>query len=168
MNPPTITLGVFRRLDNRFEGESDESPRAVELHNRRKDALHAIFGPGAPVQVLDWGDTDDTRPHEFVTLTLASLSGAVFTYAVVPGLKWLGEKLAEKAVDEGASELIKYLVSKLRRPQDAKQFLNFSIQLQNGIQVAVDPPDRGATIYVSLPDGTRVQFNYMASKQTSR
>jgi hypothetical protein len=167
MTALSITLGVFRRLDNRFEGESDESPRAVELHRRRKDALHAIFGQGAPVQVLDWGDTDDTRPHEFVTLTLASLTGAVFTYAMVPGLKWLGEKLAEKAVDEGASQVIKYLVSKLRPPQETQQLLNFSIQLPNGTQVAVDPPDRGATIYVSLPDGTSVRFNYGPPKRTA-
>lgn len=62
MTEYSMTLGVFRRLDNRSEGESDDSPRAVELHNRRKDALHAIFNQGGPIQVLDWGDTVDERP----------------------------------------------------------------------------------------------------------
>ena len=31
-----INLWVYRRLDNRFEGLSDDSPRAIELHIRRK------------------------------------------------------------------------------------------------------------------------------------
>jgi len=33
-----IRLGVFRRLDNRLEGLDDQSPRALELHTRRKRA----------------------------------------------------------------------------------------------------------------------------------
>jgi hypothetical protein len=156
----TIALGVFRRLDNRFEGQSDESPRALELHIRRKEALHAVFGIGSPLTVLDWGDTDDTRPHEFVELSLASIAGAAFTYAVVPGLKWLGEKLAEKAIDAGASEVIKYIVSKLRPQQEAKQLLDIIIRLPDGTQVAVDPPDRGATILLSLPGGASLTVNY--------
>jgi len=51
----TLTLGVFRRLDNRFEGLSDDSPRALELHNRRRDALHEVFEVSTSVAVVDWG-----------------------------------------------------------------------------------------------------------------
>ena len=36
-----LKLGVYRRLDNRAEGLGDDSPRAIELHNRRKKALSA-------------------------------------------------------------------------------------------------------------------------------
>ena len=49
----SITLGVYRRLDNRFEGLSDDSPRALELHNRRKDALHAVLDVEPNIQVTD-------------------------------------------------------------------------------------------------------------------
>ena len=50
-----ITLGVYRRLDNRFEGLSDDSPRALELHDRRKDALHAAFHSDPVFRVKNWG-----------------------------------------------------------------------------------------------------------------
>jgi len=41
-----LWVGVYRRLDNRAEGLSDDSPRAVELHNRRKKALHDALEDG--------------------------------------------------------------------------------------------------------------------------
>src|SRR6266851_462638 len=97
---PRIEVGVFRRLDNRFEGLSDESPRGLELHNRRMEALHEVFDAEKSVEVLDWGQTNDTQSHEFVELLIGTVAAQTFQYAVVPGLKFLGQKLAEKAVDE--------------------------------------------------------------------
>src|SRR2546429_7702673 len=84
-----IKLGVYRRLDNRFEGLSDDSPLALELHNRRKSALHDVLDGEKSIEVLDWGHTDDKQSHELVELILISLAPAVFTYAIVPGLKYV-------------------------------------------------------------------------------
>ncbi|SRR6266568_2880808 len=94
---PRITLGVFRRLDNRFEGLPDDSPRRLELHNRRKEALHKAFDGEKSVEVLDWGQTNDAQSHEYVELLIGAVAAQTFQYAVVPGLKFLGQKLAEKA-----------------------------------------------------------------------
>jgi hypothetical protein len=59
-HPLKILLSVYRRLDNRSEGLPDDSPRGLELHNRRKEALHeALVGEGWEVQ--DWGVTDGAR-----------------------------------------------------------------------------------------------------------
>jgi hypothetical protein len=88
-----IKVGVFRRLDNRFENLGDDSPRALELHNRRKEALHEVFDGRKSVEVIDWGQTDDAQPHEFVEIVVGALAVKVFQ----PGLKFLGQKLAEKA-----------------------------------------------------------------------
>jgi hypothetical protein len=152
-----ITLGVYRRLDNRFEGLSDDSPRALELHNRRKDALHAVLNSDPIIRVRDWGKTDDSRPHEYVEVLLGAGATAVFQYAIVPGVKWLGLKLAEKAVDTALSELAKAVVAKLRPKQEAKQLLDFIIMLPDGTRIAVDPPDRSATIRINFADGGAVQ-----------
>jgi hypothetical protein len=38
-----VQLTVYRRLDNRLEGQDDNSPRAVELHALRSQALHDVF-----------------------------------------------------------------------------------------------------------------------------
>ena len=157
----SITLSVYRRLDNRFEGLSDDSPRAFELHNRRKDALHAVFDSDAILQVSDWGATDDSRPHECVEVLLSAAATAVFHYAIVPGVKWLGRKLAEKAVDTALSELAKAVVAKLRPKQESKQLLDFIIKLPNGTQIVVDPPDGSARITINFADGTLESLEYL-------
>src|SRR5262249_30567039 len=161
-----LMLGVYRRLDNRFEGLSDESPRALELHNRRKFALHDVFDRQKEVTVSDWGKTDDTTPHEFVELSIGALASAVFTYAIVPGIKYVGEKLAEKAVDESTSELVKWVISKLRPKQESKELLDFVIRLPDGTQIQVDPPDRNATITIAFAHGavTSVQYTGQPEK----
>jgi hypothetical protein len=85
-------LGVYRRLDNRFEGLEDDSPRAVELHVRRKHALHEVLDSGAGWTVLNWGDTDDVTPHEWVELLLA-VTGTKLAAAAIPALTFLGGML---------------------------------------------------------------------------
>lgn len=159
-----VMLGVYRRLDNRFENQADDSPRALELHNLRRDALHSAFDGENEISVVAWGDTDDVNPHEFVELSLAGVAGAVFTYAVVPGLQWLGKKLAEKAVDTALSELVKTIVARLRPKQEAKQLLDFQISLPDGTKISVDPPDRDATITISFKDGKASSFNYSTGR----
>jgi len=164
-----INLWVYRRLDNRFEGLSDDSPRALELHNRRKLALHDVLDGEKSIEVR-WGDTDDKQSHELVELILIPLSSAVFIYTIVPGLKYVGEKLAEKAIDYGASETAKWLISKLRPQQESKKILNFGITLPDGTNIIVDPPDRdgmegmplieNADIQIIFKDGTVSSFTY--------
>jgi hypothetical protein len=158
----TLILGVYRRLDNRMEGLSDDSPRALELHNRRKSALHSVLDHEEGVRVLDWGETNDTSPHEFVEVSVVAVASLVLNYAIVPGLKYVGEKLAEKAVDESASELVKWLISKLKLKQEAKEILDFHITLPNGTHIRVDPPDGGATITVTFSDGAVSSVSYQS------
>ncbi len=155
-----ITLGVYRRLDNRFEGLSDDSPRALELHNRRRAALHDVLDNEKSIEVFTWGDTDDSRSHEFVEITLGAVVSAVFTYAIVPGLKYVAEKLAEKAVDQATSEVAKWLISKLRPKQASKEILDFQIRLPDGTHITVDPPDRYAEIRIAFADGTVSSVTY--------
>lgn len=161
-----VVLGVYRRLDNRFEGLSDDSPRAVELHNRRKIALHEVLDSEKLIEVVDWGDTDDSRPHEFVEITLGMVASTVFTYAIVPGLKYVAEKLAEKAVDEASSELAKWLIAKLRPKQESKEILDIQITLPDKTHIHVDPPDRDAEIRITFRDGTLGSITY-ASQGTN-
>jgi hypothetical protein len=66
-----IKIFIYRRLDNRKEGLPDDSPRALELHNRRKKALHDAFD-GIEGLTIHWGNTDDTVPHEMVVLSVTS------------------------------------------------------------------------------------------------
>ncbi len=160
-----VTLGVYRRLDNRFEGLGDDSPRALELHNQRKEALHEVFDGDNNIYVLDWGDTDDSSAHEYVELILGAAASAVFQEVVVPGIKWLGKKLAEKAVDTAITEFVKFIIAKLRPKQEAKQVLDFIVKLPDGTWIAVDPPDRYATITIQFADGSTQSFEYLTENE---
>jgi cobalamin biosynthesis protein CbiD len=68
-------------------------------------------------------------------------------------LKFLAQKLAEKAVDEATSEAVKAIVSWLRPKQNEKKILDIIITLPDGTKIAVDPPDRSATINIRLANG---------------
>lgn len=105
-------------------------------------ALHAVFDTNPNFQVKDWGETDDSLPHEYVEILLKAAANAAFQYAVVPGVKWLSQKLAEKAVDALLIEMANAVVAMLRPKQEAKQLLDFIIKLLNGTEIQVDPPDR--------------------------
>ncbi|GAB5101317.1 hypothetical protein [Caballeronia sp. HLA56] len=157
-------LSVYRRLENRFENLPDDSPRAVELHVLRKVTLNEALSPDTGLIVLDWGDTNDVKPHEMVEL-LGSWAGTALHYAVIPAVLWISKKLAEKAVDEGLSELMKYLFSLLKRPQADKKILNFYVELSDGTRMDVDPPDRDAKIFISFADGEVVSYDYRADRE---
>lgn len=159
-NLPRIQIGVFRRLDNRFENLPDDSPRGLELHNRRKEALHEVFDAETNILVLDWGQTDDTQSHEYVELLIAAVATPTFQYLIVPGLKFIGQKLAEKAVDEATSELVKGVVAWFRPKQEEKKILDFSIRLSDKTIINVEPPDRNATITIQFANGKVESINY--------
>jgi hypothetical protein len=151
-----IELSVYRRLDNRLEGLPDDSPRARELHQLRQRALHEVLDGEPRLAVLDWGDTDDAQPHELVTILIAVVAQPL----VVEGLKFVGEKLAEKAVEEGASSIVKWLIAKLRPKQAAKQVLDFQIRLPDGTTVSCDPPEGSGEITINFRDGKLERIQY--------
>lgn len=132
-----IRLGVYRE----YEGDSGGHARALELHNRRRDALHEALDSDS-VQVKDWGATDDTQPHEFVEITLLFLS-PVATHLAAEGLKYLGKKMADKAIDESTSEIVKWIITKLRKPQEEKKIRDLNITLPSGAFITVNPPENG-------------------------
>jgi hypothetical protein len=145
-----------------LEGLSDESPRALELHNRRKAALHDVLDNEKAIEVLNWGEIDDTQSHEFVEITVGALATTILTYAVVPGVKYVAEKLAEKAVDQASSELTKWLISKLRPKQESNEILDFQIRLPDGTQIHCDPPDGQGEIRIAFTDGAVSSITYMS------
>lgn len=155
-----VTLGVYRRLDNRREGLSDKSARALELHNRRKEALHEVLDGEAYIQVVSWGSTNDSLPYEYVELILSIAAPIAFQQIVVPGAQWLSQKLAEKIADKALTALIEWLVAKLHPKQEAKQLLDFQIRLSDGTFIHCDPPDRSGQLTISFADGKVESITY--------
>jgi hypothetical protein len=124
-----------------------------------------VFDNEKQIVVLNWGNTDDTKPHEWVQLAIGLVGMPVFQYAVVPGLKFVGEKLAEKAVDETTTQLVKAVISWFRPKQEEKKILDFSITLPDKTLISVDPPDGNATIHIQFTDGKVESITYQKGSQ---
>jgi hypothetical protein len=153
-----IRLSVYRRLDNRLEGLPDDSPRALELHNERRDALvEALDGP-QDMRVLDWGQTKDTQSHELVELVVEVITSPAVTGVASAALGWLATRIKD-AVSDVAVDGIKGLIQRLLPQQKRRRIRDFNIELPNGARVTVYPHDDHAEITVSTsPDSVTVNF----------
>jgi hypothetical protein len=153
-----ISIHIYRRLDNRIEGLPDDSPRALELHNRRKEALHEILDQQELVKVESWGDTNDEESHELITIILSAAASAL-TPIVIAGLQEVGKKLAEKAVDETTSSVVKWVISKFSKKQKEKKLLDFTIILKDGKSIHVDTPENITKITINTSgDQTVIEY----------
>lgn len=159
-----ISILVYRRLDNRNEGLGDDSPRALELHNRRRAALHDALDGQANWRVVDWGKTDDTKPHELIELFLEISKSAYFQAFALPVLTYIGGRLLDAAVDKGLVEPVKNLIARLRGKQEKEEILDFEIRLPDGSSIRCYPKDNDATITLQLRKGKVVEVNYSASQ----
>jgi hypothetical protein len=81
-----IKIRVFRNFDNRHDNLPDDSPRALELHQRRSASLHDIVDRSPYWKVVDWRKTDDEEAHEVIEIVLEALSNPT----VVKGAKCMG------------------------------------------------------------------------------
>jgi hypothetical protein len=163
-SPLEFKLWVYRRLDNRSKGLPDDSPLALELHNRRKSALHDALDHGDGWRVTEWGNTDDTRPHEWVELVLAAISSPQVQALAIPALAFIGRELTKSAVSTTAAEGVKALIARLRPKQDKKEILDFSIHLPDGTRISCYPKEGDAELNVTLRDGRVLSINYNAKQ----
>lgn len=159
-----ISVEVCRRLDNRFEGFSDDSPRALELHNRRKRALHDALEEVSDWDI-NWGETDDTKPHEWVELFITILSIPQVQAVAVPAITFIGGIIVKSGLDTATSETVEKLIAKLWKKQQKKEILDYVVTLPNGSEVYVDPQDDDAEITVQFKKGRIVSVNYNATQQ---
>jgi hypothetical protein len=144
----TIRLFVLRHL-------SDHPSDAVELHNRRRNALHDVLDGEDTINVLDWGLTDNDHPQEFVEIILSVTSSIVFDYPVdKPGLNEIALRLRKRAIKPKMLDLIKWLILKLKPKQVSQEILDFQIRLPDGTRIDVHPPNKGGQVRMKYADGT--------------
>ncbi len=153
-------LGVYRRFDLDLIATGDDTEKELILHQRRKSALHDVLDDEKKITISDWGATDDNNPHEYVEIIMGVVGSATFNYVIVPGIKFIAEKFAGKAIEASATEFVKWMVSKLRPKQEAKEVLDFKIDLPDGTSLSIGPPDRNSTISITFKDGTVESINY--------
>lgn len=131
-----IHLFVYRRLDNRFEGLPDDSPRAYELHLLRKEALHeALEGVGG--LEINWLQADDTKSHELAELVISVVSNPHLQAAAVAGITLAAGEFAKAGISELAKRAASAIISRLIPEQKKRKILNFYLSIPGGITVYV-------------------------------
>lgn len=143
----TVRIGVKRIFGFELSKAVPDEDVAMELHTNRKDALHEVFD-GQVVQVKDWGQTDDTQPHEYIELVVDVGTFLWTNPIVIPVAKWIFEKLADKALDGGLDNFFSWLLPGLRKKQEEKKIGDVQIQMPNGFVVNIYKPENGGNIQV--------------------
>ena len=142
-----VKLKVCRRLDNRLEGLDDKSPRAADLHRMRSRALHDMLDDDPTWSVNDWGEADDTQPHEWVELWLHFQEQAAnLAPLAVPALAYVGKVLLDTAIGTLTVEAVKHLLNKAREKQKAGQLRDVDIQLLNETTISLHPDSDEITV----------------------
>lgn len=144
MSTEQITLGVFRDLTNRFRGEPDDGPLARLAHEKRKEALEEDLGaPG--VKVVDWDQTKDQNPHEYVQLVVEFLSSPAVHTAGITAAAFIGGVLSN-ACTSVVSDGIKFIFEKLVKRMKKKEIQDFNISSSGGIVINVHSDFRGTIV----------------------
>ncbi len=132
-----VKLFVYRLFEFPRE-QSHHSPRDLEFHDLRKEALHqALDGVGA-WDVQDWGDTDDAGPHELVELTIGILSSPHMQGIAAASAAWIGLEVAKATLSAISSEGVKALVGRLLSKQKERKISEFWVQLPDGTTISCD------------------------------
>jgi hypothetical protein len=167
-----LKIRVYRPYDYpEFESyDPPDSPRALESHYQRRDALLDVLGGVDGWKVKDWGDTDDSEAHEYVELILAVLENPQFQTIAVLALTNIGNILATAAVQTAVSEAVKNLIARLSTKQKQKKIAAYYITLPEGHSIHCDPKVEDAaithvTITVTLQDGKRDSVQYSATDE---
>jgi len=160
MTDNTVKIGVYRIFGYDLAMSVPDEDVASEFHAKRKQALHELFG-GEDVEVMDWGQTDDSQPHEYIEL-IVDVGSFVWTNPIViPVAKWVFEKIADKAVDGGLDKFLSWLLPGMRKKQEEKKIGDVQIKLPNGFEVFVRKPEHGGKIQLS-GDGKVQEISFIA------
>ncbi len=152
-----VRVGVYR-----IDPDDDTEPQATEFHRLRSAALHDALDEGAGWNVHGWGDTDTPEPHEWVELLVYLTSDPTVKAAAVASLGFIGEKVAESALEAGVVEPFKELIHRLVGKQKRGDIRDFDVVLPNETRVHVEPGERDSRITLHPNEGESESVDYDA------
>lgn len=148
----TLPFGACLSACFRREGLPDDSPRAVELHRTRREALHEILDGSRGAAVVSSGATDDKEAREYVELIHDFVRWATqpeHIQAASEAATAIGNILATAAVGEVAKEGVKWPFNRLRTKQKEGQIEDVVISTPM-MRVDAQRPDAGGRVWVSV------------------
>jgi hypothetical protein len=150
-----ITLGVYRDLTNRLIGEPDDGTLAREAHKKRRLALEEDLNEPC-FKVVNWGDTKDSEPHEWVQVIVEVVTSPAAQQAAASAVIFLGGVLSETF----SSLLVdgtKHIFWKLWGRMQKKEIEDFTITLPANSTIAITT-DR--QVNLNIAGGGNVSFSF--------
>ena len=138
-----LKLGFQRLYGMELIPPVNDNDVSLELHQNRAFALHEVFDNENEINVLNWGGTDDPGPHEYVSLVIALILPALAKHVVLPAVKYMFEKIADKAIDTIFEKTVSWIVLKMKKKQDERKIGEYHITLPNGTVITVTNPKEG-------------------------
>jgi hypothetical protein len=123
---------------------------ALQFHNTRKLALHDVFDNQKDIEVIEWGQTDDSEPHEYVEILIGIGATALTNQILIPAAKKIFEKIADKTIDTALEKSVSWILSKFKKKQEEKKIGRFEIRLPNGVTLFTDKPEHGGKVRFTL------------------
>ena len=147
MVPVHAKLTVCRRLDNRLEGKDDRSPRALELHRLRAQALHDVLDNDPAFSFSNWEQVDDEKPHEWVEIYgwIGEYGQQVSTVAI-PALKYIADALLQAGIGAAGVAGIVRLFQKVRKKQIDGYCRNLELHVPNRVDISLHPDEGALTV----------------------
>lgn len=143
-----LEIRILRVFGNELSQPVMDSDVSVELHNNRAQALHDIFDNNNELEVLDWGQTDDDRPHEMVAIVVGIGATALTNTVLIPAGKYIFEKLADKVVDTVLENAVAWILAKFKKKKEENKIGDFEIRLPDGVILYTE----------NLKKGTKIKF----------
>ena len=140
-----LKLGFYRLFGQELVPPANEDDVSLELHRNRSVALHEVLDGAEEIKVLDWGQTD-TGPHEYVSLVVGLIGPVIAKHVVLPAVKYMFEKIADKAIDTIFEKAVSWIVLKMKKKQDEKKIGEYHITLPNGTAITVTNPKEGSKL----------------------
>jgi hypothetical protein len=156
-----ITLSVRRHHEPlRSRSTHGYTARAQRSHRRRREALLALFARPEVFDVTDWGKVHSAVPEEWIQIVLEPRDLDLVHYTIVPGLKYIGEKLEQHGVEPRIRDTVLAIIAWLRPRQLNQEVQEFRIELPDGGVIEADSPDQSATIIIRFAAGGVASVSY--------
>jgi hypothetical protein len=154
-----LKLGFYRIFGQELVPPAIDTDVSIMLHQNRALALHEVFDDVTEITVLNWGDTDDAAPHEYVSLAVGLIGPVLVKHVVLPAVKSMFEKIADKAIDTVFEKAVSWIVLKMKKKQDEKKIGEYHITLANGTAITVTNPKEGSKLrFVVNGEWQEVEF----------
>jgi hypothetical protein len=152
-----VSISVGRQREPDEYRLPKNSPRLLELHHIRGNALHEVLDNVHGARVVNWGKTDDTEEaHEDVTVLIDFVQWVTQpeqVQAISAAAISIGKVLGTAALSEAAREGTKWLFERLRKKQTDGQIKRATIKPsphENMVRVDLAPPEEGGRVFVSV------------------